>query len=161
MRRLWPALRLRREFLSLCLHLLPAALQRGHYDRLDNEQNVFLAGVVRSELRTLAGVKAALKEGSEDGGFHGGPIQIGGGAQCAHIGGGQIEDRIIGKQAAVEPVNVMHAKAVPAGGHGCEKLAELAGEFGGRALCLAQSFAGRDGPATGRCCRQRGKRAGA
>ncbi len=29
-------------------------------------------------------------------------------------------------------MNVVDAKAVPAGGHGREKLAELAGEFGGR-----------------------------
>ena len=66
-----------------------------------------------------------------------GPIESGGGAQRAHIGGGQIEDRIIGKQAAVEPVNVVHSKGVAAGGHGGEKLAELAGEVGGLALCRA------------------------
>jgi hypothetical protein len=36
-----------------------------------------LAGVVRSELRAFAGVKAALEEGSEDGRLHCGPIEIG------------------------------------------------------------------------------------
>ena len=111
---------------------LPAALQRGHHNRLDNQQNVFLAGVMRSELGAFAGVKAALEESSEDGRFHGGPIESGGGAQGAHIGRCQIENCVIGKQAAVEPVNVVHAKVIPAGGHGREELAQPSGEVGGR-----------------------------
>jgi hypothetical protein len=82
-----------RQRQGLRLHRLPAGLQRLYDDRLHNEQNVLLAGVVRSELGALAGVKAALKEGSEDGRLYVGPIQDGGGAQCAHIGGGQIERR--------------------------------------------------------------------
>src|ERR1019366_7406851 len=112
-------------------HRLPARLQWLYDYRLHNEQNVLLAGVVRSELGAFAGVQAALKEGSEDGRFHVRPIQSGGRAQRAHIGGGQIENGIIGKQAAVEPSNVVHAKAVSAGGHGRAKLAELAGEANG------------------------------
>jgi len=74
-------------FLNQCqglrLHCLPAGFERRNDDRLHNEQNVLLAGVVRSELGALGGVKAALKEGSEDGRLYVGPIQDSGGAQRA------------------------------------------------------------------------------
>jgi hypothetical protein len=88
---------LRRDFIGLNFHLLPAAFKRGHYYGFNNEQNIGLVGVMRAELGTLAGVKAALKERSEDGRLNCGPVQIGGGAKRAYVGGGQIKDGIIGK----------------------------------------------------------------
>jgi hypothetical protein len=107
---------------------LPTGLQRLDNHRLHNEQNVLLAGVVRSELGTLAGVQAALKEGSEDGRLHVGPVQRGGGAERAHIGGGQLENGIVAKKSPVEMVNLMRAKDVSRGCHGCKELAQHTGE---------------------------------
>ena len=51
--------------------------------------------------------------------------------QDCHIGGGQVEDFIVGKQPAVEIVNVVRAEGAASGGHRGEELAELARKFGG------------------------------
>jgi hypothetical protein len=58
------------------LDLLPATPQRGHQYRLQNQQNVFAAGVVRAKLGALAFVQNALEEGAEDGRLDASPIQL-------------------------------------------------------------------------------------
>ncbi len=61
---------------GLGLHLLPTAAQGGHEDGLDDEEDVFFAGVVGADLGTLVGVEAALEEGAQDGGFDAGPVEL-------------------------------------------------------------------------------------
>ena len=121
----------RGDFFRACFDLGPAPPERGHDDRLDDEQDVFAAGVVRAQLSALFLIEDALEEGAEDGRLHAAPVQLRGVAQNAHILVRKIEHRIVAgaKEAAVEMVNGGKTEFAVASGHGGEELLELADEF--------------------------------
>ncbi len=95
---------------DLHLHLLPAAAQRRHQHRLHDQQNILFAGVVRAQLRPLAGVQAALKKRAEDRRFDAGPIQPADLLQDAQAVAVQFQCCLIVKQAAVEVADAIRAK---------------------------------------------------
>ena len=93
---------LRRKVVGLGLHLGPAAAQRRHQHRLDDEQDVVAAGVVGAELGALGGVQAALEEGAEDGGLDAGPVEGGGVGEESRPSAVEVEHGGVVEQAAVE-----------------------------------------------------------
>ena len=58
------------------LNRIPGITQGLHQDRFDDEQDIFARGVVCAALTAFVRVKAALKEGTEDGRFDGFPIEL-------------------------------------------------------------------------------------
>ena len=68
---------LRGQFAGACLHLFPTPPQGRHQHRLDDEQDVLLAGIVRAELRALVGVKAALEQRAKDRRLDARPVERG------------------------------------------------------------------------------------
>ena len=86
----------------MLLHSRPAPAQRGHEHWLDDQEDVFPAGVLGAKLRTLLGVEAAGKEGAEDAGLDGGPVVARHPVQNRHTVRVQFEHDVVIEEAAVE-----------------------------------------------------------
>jgi hypothetical protein len=82
---------------GLLLDLGPAAAQRLHQNRFDDQADVGLAGVMRSQLRPFIGVEAALEKGTEDGGLDTGPIQHRRESEHGQIVSGQVVGFVVGE----------------------------------------------------------------
>ena len=59
------------------LQLAPLPAERSHHHRLDDQQDVRLAGVVRADLALLTRIEQALEERAEDARLDAGPIAVG------------------------------------------------------------------------------------
>lgn len=119
--------------LRLLLDLFPAAAQRRHQHRLDDQLDVGAAGVVGAKLCPLARVQAALEQRAEDRRLHAGPVEHAGALQCREILGRKRQHRVVGEEAAIEVRNLPDAEAA-ARRHRRKQLAELAAKIGGAAL---------------------------
>ena len=61
---------------NLLADIRPALLKRAHEYRLNEQEDVVFAGVVRSDERAAGGVERTLEEGSEDGGGDVSPVVV-------------------------------------------------------------------------------------
>ncbi len=120
---------------GLRLDFLPFAAQGRHEHGFDDEQDIFLAGVMGAKLGALGRVEAALEEGAEDGGLDLAPIEgtdLGQDIQAVAV---QVEyERPIIK-VTVE-IRYLDRPKPASGGHDLEELRELGGEGGGTSARL-------------------------
>ena len=121
----------------LRLHLLPPPAQRRHQHRLDDQQDVVLAGVMRPQLRALGGVQTTLEECAEDGRLDRAPIQRIDAGDGIHGVAVQLQHQVIVEQTAVEVADLIRTE-VTAFLHGAEQLAKDTGEIFGIATGLIE-----------------------
>ncbi len=120
---------------------VPFGQQRLLYHRAENATDRAGVGVVGAELAAFGRVEAAFKQGAENGRVDLAPVEPGGGQHGVDAGGRQREDIDLGKQATVEPENVVFAKR-PALLHRRKQAAEARHE-GFRAFAGAFQQAGK------------------
>ena len=132
--------------------LVPSPAERRHHDRLDDAQDVGLAGVVGAELGPAAGIERALEEGAEDGRLDRGPIEPGGLGEGGELGRCELEGLDRAEEAAVDAGNLLVVD-VAARFHGAQELGdggqELLRVFGGEGEHVADQAAGQDGDVLG------------
>ena len=103
-----------------------------HQHRLDDQQDVVLAGVVRAQLGALGLVDDALEQRAEDRGVDVRPVVVAGAAQGgAHIAGHVVGHGAVVEQPAVEVGDAARA-ILAAAAHGGEQLAQAILEFASR-----------------------------
>ena len=136
--RQWPHC-VEREIARLLLNVDPFAAQRSHQHRLDDQQDVFFAGVLRAELRALRWIETAHEQRAEDRRLDAGPIELADAGQNVQTVAVEIEDGIIVEQAAVEVRNLIGAEPA-AGRHRVKELLQLRREVRRLAARLLDQF---------------------
>ena len=114
--------------------------QRRHQHRLDDQQDVLAAGVVRAELRALGRVQAALEQRAEDGRLDAGPVQRGRPAPgCPGRRCPASSTVVVVEQAAVEVRDRARRRTSRPSAIAAKSWPQLRGEGGGlRAPCCDQ-----------------------
>ena len=106
----------------------PFAAQRHEDDGFDDGLDVRAARVMRAKLGAFGGIEAALEEGAGNGNVHRAPIFARRRSDGFNFLCGQFKHGSGVEQAAVEMADAFNQE-IPAGGHGAEQLADVAGEF--------------------------------
>ena len=117
----------RHQRLCLGLHRVPAAAQRQHQHRLDDQQDIVAAGVVRAELRTLGGVERACEQRAQDRRLDAAPVERAHARQDRQRIAIELQHRVIVEQPPVEVRHVRIRKEATAR-HLLKQLAQLGGE---------------------------------
>ena len=122
---------------------LEVAPQRGQQHRLDEAHDRGPVGVVRAELRALAGVEAALEERAEDRRLDLRPVEPGDAVDERDLLVGQRQHRGAVEEAAVEPLDALRAEEAALLGHLREQLVARppVNTLGSSAACAAPADA--------------------
>ena len=117
-------------FGEVALDLAPFAANRRHQDRFDQGENVFLARVVRADLRALGAFERALEECAHDTRLDELPIRFGRSGERADFFFVQLKDGCFFEKMTVEMLDLIFAESA-ASRHRGKKFLERFGEMFG------------------------------
>ncbi len=96
-------------------HFGPFPAQRCQHDRLDEDFNIFAAGIMGAELGAFGGIEPTLEQGAEDRRVHGIPFELRGLVDGVDLVFREFQRGCVGEQVAVEVPDFIDAKRAAMG----------------------------------------------